>query len=167
MEQLTAPFFVSRSIDRCRHYMGGYWVFLLTGQDTNGKFALIEVNVRKGLEPPRHTHSHEDEMYYVLEGEILFVAGDEERLLKAGDFTYLPKEIPHHWKLQSDTAKLLIQLAPAGLEEMFLEMSKPADQLDYPPPPAGPPPPEFLQKIGELQKKYGIVGIDNTRIKAS
>lgn len=160
-----APFFVARSVDRCRHYMGGYWVFLVTGADTGGRYALMEVNVRKGLEPPPHIHTHEDEMYYLLEGEMLFVAGETKQLVRPGDFIYLPRGVPHYWKLQTDTARFLLQLSPAGLEEMFLEISRPADSLAYPPLPAGPPPPELLQKIGELQKKYGIAGIDNSHIK--
>ncbi|MET0394848.1 MAG: cupin domain-containing protein [Chitinophagaceae bacterium] len=156
---------MTRTVDRCRYYMGGYWVFLVTGADTEGRYALMEVNVRKGLEPPPHVHQHEDEMYYLLEGEMLFAAGETEQVLKAGDFIYLPKGIPHYWKLQSDTARFLLQVSPAGLEEMFLGLSRPADQLDYPPAPTGPPSAELLQKIGALQKKYGIAGIDNSRIK--
>lgn len=167
MENNTIPFTVSRNADRCRHYMGGFWIFLATGKETNGQFALIEMQIRKGMEPPPHTHTKEDEIYYLLDGEVQFMAGEEEHLLKTGDFIYLPKNIPHHWKLLSDTARILVQVMPAGLEEMFWELSKPADQLGFPPLPAGPPPPEFLQKVGELQKKHGIIGMDNTRIKSS
>lgn len=167
METHSFPFVVSRNADRCRHYMGGFWIFLATGRETNDQFALIEIQVRKGLEPPPHIHTKEDEIYYLLEGEVQFVADKEEHFLKPGDFIYLPKNIPHHWKLQSDTARILVQVMPAGLEEMFWELSKETDQRGLPSPPAGPPPPEFLQRVGELQKKYGITGIDNTRIKAS
>jgi len=62
---------------------------------------------------------------------------------------------------------LVCHLVPAGLEEMFLELSHPADKLEYPPLPAGPPSQEWLQKAIALQKKYGIVGLDNSKIKVS
>lgn len=158
---------VSKNLERTRHYMGGCWTFLAQGKDTNDQFALIEAKLRKGLEPPRHTHTREDETYYVLDGEMQFTAGEEEHNLKTGDFLYLPKNIGHHFKLLTDTVTVLIHIAPAGLDKMFWELSRPADRIDLPPLPVGPPAGEFLQRIGELQKKYGILGLDNSKIKAS
>ncbi|MDR3681926.1 MAG: cupin domain-containing protein [Flavipsychrobacter sp.] len=167
--EVTQPkaYKASAQTERSRHYLGGYWTFLTTGADTGGAFALIEAHLRKNMEPPRHIHTKEDETYYVLDGEIDFVAGDETHHLKTGDVIFLPKNQPHHFKIQSDTIKLLVHLAPAGLEEMFLELSKPAEVHGMPPAAAGPPPPEFIARVKELQQKYGIVGMNNNEIKSA
>lgn len=167
MENQRTAYATGNSLERTRHYMGGYWVFLAKGTDTNGQFALMEVNLRKGFEPPAHTHTNEDESFHILAGEITFTIDGEEHVLKAGDFIHLPKGVAHSFKLQSDKVKMLAHLIPAGLEEFFMELSIPADKIDYPPLPSGPPDPEWIKKIGALQQKYGIVGMDNSRIKAS
>lgn len=155
------------NLERARWYMGGFLTFIATGKDTGGKYALIETIMRKGLEPPGHTHTLEDESFYVLEGEMLFTVDGQEKLLKAGDHIFLPKNIPHAFKIQTDTAKYLMQVAPAGLEEMFIEVSRPAEKLELPPPPSGPPSPEFIQRMSQLTAKYGIQSLDHSKIKAA
>jgi len=165
MENPGIAYAVSGNLERSRYYMGGCWTFLAKGSDTSHRFALIEARLRKGLEPPRHAHTHEDEMYYLVEGAMQFVVGEQTFDLTAGDYLYLPRSVAHHFKLQSDTARVLIHMTPAGLEDMFWELSKPADQIGLPPPPAGPPSAEFLEKVKGLQMKFGIVGMQNNQIK--
>lgn len=167
METENKPYFVSKDLSRSRYYMGGYWTFLATGKETGGQFALIEINLRRGIEPPQHTHTNEDEMYYIVQGEMQFAAGDEVRDVKAGDSIFLPKGIPHGFRLKSDTVKALVLISPAGLEDMFWELGKPAEKLEFPAMPAGPPSPEFLDKVKAIQVKFGIVGMDNSKLKVS
>lgn len=167
METDISAYTVGNKLERSRYYMGGLWTFLATGKDTNGQFALIECNQRRGIEPPRHVHSKEDEVNYLLEGEMEFVVGETEHTLRAGDFIFLPKHIPHHFRIQSDTVKYLLQITPAGLEEMFLELSRPAERLELPPRPTGPPSPEIVAKIKRLQQQYGIIGMDLRELKTS
>ena len=123
------------------------------------------MNLRKGVEPPAHTHTYEDESFHVLEGEVIFTAGGQEYHLRSGGFLHLPKGVPHSFKLLTEKAKVMAHLVPAGLENMFMELSRPADSLEYPPMPAGPPPAEWLLKAAALQQQYGIVGMDNTKLK--
>ena len=42
----------------------------LSGADTGGAFCLLEVSAAPGVSVPRHTHTREDESYYVLSGEL-------------------------------------------------------------------------------------------------
>ena len=167
MEQQNISSSAKDKLQRTRYFMGGYWTFLATSADTNGQFSLIEVNLKKGLEPPRHTHTHEDESFHVIEGEIQVFVGKEECILKSGDFIHIPKGVTHNFKLLTDNVKMLTHLVPAGLEQLFIELSQPAVTIGYPPTPAGPPPAEWLQKAALLQQKYGITGIENGQIKSS
>ena len=60
-----------QSLDHSVWYNGSLMTFLATGEDTHGQFALIEAVARKGNVPPPHVHHREDEIFYVLEGEIV------------------------------------------------------------------------------------------------
>jgi mannose-6-phosphate isomerase-like protein (cupin superfamily) len=51
-------------------YTGWLLTFLATGDQTQGRFALIDALTRKGNCPPRHIHHNEDESFYILGGEI-------------------------------------------------------------------------------------------------
>jgi len=57
MENKNTPYQAAKGPSRSRHYLGGLWTFLATGEETGGKFSLIEVMARKGLEPLRHMHT--------------------------------------------------------------------------------------------------------------
>ncbi|NNU33405.1 cupin domain-containing protein [Mucilaginibacter sp. S1162] len=166
MQASSTVYQLKNRLERTRYYMGGYWVFLATAADTGGRFSLIEANLRQGMEPPAHVHTYEDESFQLLEGEIEFIADGKPYLLKAGEFLHLPIGVHHTFKVLSPTAVVLIHLVPAGLEAMFLELSQPATELDYPPAPAGPPPAEWLARVAQLQQKFGIRHMDNRQIKA-
>jgi quercetin dioxygenase-like cupin family protein len=134
--------------------VGDVYRFLATGQDTNGKYALWEAIVGPGSGPPAHVHSREEEGFFVLEGEITLQVGDERIVAKAGTFANLPVGTLHSFKNESrHTAKMLISVAPAGLEEMFFEVGVPV-----PPGATSAPPParEEIEKLLEIAPWYGI-----------
>jgi quercetin dioxygenase-like cupin family protein len=100
--------------------------FLATGDDTNGRYALWEAIVPPGGGPPPHVHSREAEGFYVLEGEITFTVNGERIVAQAGTFANMPVGTPHSFKNESGRpAKVLISVAPAGLEQMFFESGVP------------------------------------------
>src|SRR5579862_4439599 len=102
--------------------VGDVYRFLATGEDTNGNYALWEALVPPGGGPPPHVHSREEEGFYVLEGEITFTVNGERVVATAGMFANMPVGTPHSFKNESTKpAKMLISVAPAGLEKMFFE----------------------------------------------
>src|SRR6516164_9728374 len=104
--------------------VGDVYRFLATGEDTGGKYALWEAVVPPGGGPPPHAHSREEEGFYVLEGEITFTVGGQRLVAGAGMFTNMPVGTPHSFKNESgQPAKMLISVAPAGLEQMFFEVA--------------------------------------------
>jgi quercetin dioxygenase-like cupin family protein len=134
--------------------VGDVYRFLATGDDTNGKYALWEAIVPPGGGPPTHVHTREEEGFYVLEGEITFQVGDERIVATAGMFANLPVGTPHSFKNESRRlAKMLISVAPAGLEQMFFEFGIPVPQGAT----AAPPPTrEEVEKLLEIAPRYGI-----------
>jgi len=100
--------------------VGDVYRFLATGEDTNGNYVFLEAFVPPGGGPPPHVHSREEEGFYILDGEITFTIGDNRLVASAGMFANMPVGTPHSFKNESGKpAKMLISVAPAGLEQMF------------------------------------------------
>jgi quercetin dioxygenase-like cupin family protein len=128
--------------------------FLATGDDTNGKYALFEALVGPGGGPPPHVHSREEEGFYILEGEITFTINGEWVVAGAGTFANMPVGTPHSFKNESSRpAKMLISVAPAGLEKMFFEVGVPLAEGATT---AEPPKKEEIEKLLAVAPKYGI-----------
>jgi quercetin dioxygenase-like cupin family protein len=131
----SSPFTQGRqSLDRSIWYNGSLMTFLATGEDTEGQFALIEAVNRKGNGPPRHIHHREDETFYVVEGEVTVSVGDRTITATPGTMVFLPRGIPHTFAIESDQARMLVLVTPAGLEGWFMEFGVPAPAIASPPP---------------------------------
>lgn len=134
--------------------VGDVYRFLATGEDTNGKYALWEALVPPGGGPPPHVHSREEEGFYVLESEITFTVGDEKAMATAGTFINMPVGTPHSFRNESDRpARMLISVAPAGLEKMFFEVGVPlAEGATTAPPPTQ----DEIERLLAVAPKYGV-----------
>jgi quercetin dioxygenase-like cupin family protein len=134
--------------------VGDVYRFLATGEDTNGKYALLEAIVPPGGGPPMHVHSREEEGFYILEGQITLTIGDERIVATAGVFANMPVGTPHSFKNESDKpAKMLISISPAGLEQMFFESGIPMPQGATTAP---PPTKAEIEKLLEIAPRYGV-----------
>jgi mannose-6-phosphate isomerase-like protein (cupin superfamily) len=134
--------------------VGDVYRFLATGDDTNGKYALIEALVGPGGGPPPHVHSREEEGFFILEGEIMFTINGERVVATAGMFANLPVGTPHSFKNESNKpAKMLVSVAPAGLEKMFMEIGVPLAEGATT---ALPATREDIEKLLAIAPKYGI-----------
>ena len=134
--------------DRSFRYMGNLMTIHADSQDTNGQFALVEANGTPGGEPPLHVHTNEDELFYVLEGKLKVYRGEEELILEAGKSGFLPRNVPHTFKVMSARARALVYITPGGFEGYFRELSEPA---------LGPGSPRpTLAQISSVAKRYGI-----------
>src|SRR5262245_2894413 len=133
---------------------GDVYRFLATGEDTSGKYALWEAIVPPGGGPPPHVHSREEEGFYVLEGEITFTIGEQRLVASSGTFANMPVGTPHSFKNEhSIPAKLLISVAPAGLEQMFFEFGVPLPEGSTT---ALPPTKGEIEKLLAIAPRYGI-----------
>src|SRR6266487_7007772 len=94
---------------------------------------------------PRHVHHNEDETFYVLEGEVTFLVGDERIDVAAGDFLFAPREIPHAYVVRSERARILSTISPAGIEQLFVSLGTPVAGAEPPTDVAMPPMPEMAR----------------------
>ncbi len=104
--------------------------------------------------PPPHIHSREEEGFYILEGEITFLIREERVVATAGMFANMPVGTLHSFRNESDRpAKMLISVAPAGLEKLFFEVSVPVAQGATTAP---PPTKQEIETLLAVAPRYGI-----------
>jgi quercetin dioxygenase-like cupin family protein len=152
-EAKLTPMLTNRNKENSYWYIGHLMTVLASSKQTDGRYALLRATERRGLEPPPHTHTKEDETFLILEGEVVYTVGNQTFNAKPGDAMFLPKNIQHSFKIQTEKLETLILLTPGGLENYFLEMSKPAEELQLPPMPQGPP---DIAKLIATASKYGV-----------
>ena len=143
-----------QSLDQSVWYNGQLMTFLVTAEDTQGKFALIESVARKGNVPPPHIHHREEETFYVLEGEMTFSVGGKTIKATPGTMVCLPRDVVHSFVIDSEQLRALILLTPAGFEGWFKEFSVPAQAMTLPP--ADEPGYRDVQKMLDAASQYGI-----------
>src|ERR1700731_2323711 len=102
--------------------VGDTYTVLLSGNDTNGRYCLIDMHIPPGGGPPPHRHDFE-ESFTLLEGEIEATFRGEKSVVRAGETLSIPSNAPHSFTNASKkTVRLLCLCAPAGQEEFFAQV---------------------------------------------
>jgi quercetin dioxygenase-like cupin family protein len=127
-------------------FLGTLATIKVAGEASGGRFALIEFLFPRYASPPLHTHP-QDESYIVLAGRLTVQASDQRFHLEAGAAAVVPMGVPHTFRVDSDTARVLVLSTPAGLEGMIREGSVSAAASTLPPVDAPRPSPERLEAI--------------------
>jgi mannose-6-phosphate isomerase-like protein (cupin superfamily) len=134
--------------------MGDRYRFLATREGTAGTYGLWEAVVMPGGGPPPHVHSREEEGFYVVEGELTVYVGDREVRATAGSFVNMPVGVAHRFRNNGDRpARMLILVAPGGLEAMFRRTGTPVAD---PTAPIGPPTAAEVARVLEVAPEYGV-----------
>jgi quercetin dioxygenase-like cupin family protein len=127
-------------------FLGTLAVVRVPGEAVDDRFALIEFLFPHGASPPRHTH-RQDESYYVLEGALTVAAGERRFELQAGGTGVVPMGVAHTFRVDSDSARVLVLSTPAGLERMVRDGSVPASASTLPPAATPRPTPDELERV--------------------
>ena len=96
----------------------------LTAADT-GSISIVEHTFAPGSLVPPHRHTREDEISYVVEGEIGFRSDDREVSLRAGGYIVKPRgELHAMWNASADPARMIEIISSAGFECYFVELAE-------------------------------------------
>ncbi|WP_298885429.1 cupin domain-containing protein [uncultured Bradyrhizobium sp.] len=87
---------------------------------SGGDYGAVLWNVRAGEEPPLHTHSREDELVFVVQGQLIARVGDTRVEVGPGAYAALPRGVPHTIEVVGDQATLLVSFVPGGLERFLV-----------------------------------------------
>jgi quercetin dioxygenase-like cupin family protein len=127
-------------------FLGTLATIKVAGEASEGRFALIEFLFPRHASPPLHTHP-QDESYIVQEGRLTVQAGEERFDLVPGAAAVVPMGVAHTFRVDSDTARVLVLSTPAGLERLVRDGSVPALTPTLPPSETPRPSAEHLEAI--------------------
>src|SRR6266536_2754359 len=127
-------------------FLGTLAIVRVAGEASGGRFALIEFLFPRNASPPLHTHP-QDESYIVQEGRLTLQAGEQRFELVAGAAAVVPIGVAHTFRVDSETARVLVLSTPAGLERLVRAGSVPAPRPTLPPSETPRPSSEQLEQL--------------------
>lgn len=118
--------------------------------------SVIERRAPYGDSPPLHVHHTEDEVFYVLEGELRIRAGDADFRIGAGQTALAAARVPHTYRVESpDGARWLNVTTHGDFERFVRTLSRAAERPELPAP-EGPPTPEQAEALTTVARQHGI-----------
>jgi quercetin dioxygenase-like cupin family protein len=110
--------------DESFEWLGGARVrVVLPGRDCAARLSVLTIQADTGYAAATHTHSREDEVFVVLDGTLTVWAGDQRQQLLAGGRVFLPRGLPHGYRVDAGPARVLNVCTPGGLDEFFREVA--------------------------------------------
>ena len=113
--------------------------------ETGNAFSQFVMDEPRGSGTPIHLHHNEDETFYILEGEVTMVVGDERIDLEAGDYFFVPRGVVHAYLVRSERARMLVTISPSGSEQLFVSLGVPVTGSEPPAETVMPPMPELIR----------------------
>jgi mannose-6-phosphate isomerase-like protein (cupin superfamily) len=157
-EPAAKPFVTPESDGRALWSTGALIVVRAAAATTGGAATLAELRAVPGYETPLHVHGAEDEGFYVLGGEIECLHGSDgaERARAAPhDSVFLPRGVPHGFRVAGDEPlRMVAVVTPGGLEGFFETVGTPAPTRD--PPPLAEPNPEAMAEMAAVAAEYEV-----------
>ena len=135
--------------------VGDTYTVIISGEDTNGRFCLVDMHIPPGGGPGLHRHDFE-ETFILLEGEMEATFRGAKTTVRAGETLHIPANAPHKFHNASATpVRLLCICSPAGQEKFFAEVGVPVASRTTPPPELNEKQMgEFIEKAKALAPKY-------------
>jgi quercetin dioxygenase-like cupin family protein len=131
---------------------GGHMAtFKITSEDTGGAYTITEETWPPQVGPPPHIHHTQEEIFYVLQGEMEFVTDGTTTRATAGSVVRISRGVLRDYRnVGSEPARVLVLFAPGGFEGFFEEVGELV--TDSSAPPEGPP---DVERLVAAAAKYG------------
>lgn len=108
-------------------FHGSSVVVKASGEHTLGQLAVMEFAYPPGLSVHEHVHAGEDEMFYLLGGELTGFCGEDKWTAAPGSFVFVPRDRPHGFTVtSSEPARALVITGPPQLDRQIMERGEPA-----------------------------------------
>jgi quercetin dioxygenase-like cupin family protein len=148
----VAPIALSPGDGEALWFLGCLVTVKSSTETTGGRVAVLEHLAPRGAGSPLHVHRHEDEWFYVLDGELTFWVDGEVTVAPAGSFVYGPRGLPHTFVVSSEQARFLLVTEPAGFETFVRTLAEPAERAI---PPAATEPPD-VARLAAVAAEHGL-----------
>jgi quercetin dioxygenase-like cupin family protein len=131
---------------------GGKVIQILGTAHTGDRLSIDDYTMDPGLGPPLHKHTHEDEVFHILQGEATFHVGGKVLRAPAGATVFGPRGVPHTFaNLGTTPMRMLLMVTPPGSFERFYGI------IGAMMPDGSPPSAEvFAERIAREAPKFGI-----------
>jgi len=129
------------------------WNILATADQTGGSYSLMEELCSLNSGPAAHTHE-QDEVIYIIEGEMTLIAGSLMTKVKAGSLAYIPAHCVHSFRVDIDKTRFLNFYFPGGFETLITESGVPAKSRTLPP--AGVKGSKTPDQMKAISQKIGL-----------
>ena len=127
-------------------WMGTNYTINVGKYQSGGIVGVFESTVPSRGGPPVHVHHNEEEVIHVIEGDYEFWLDGEVVPVAAGASIFLPRGVPHTFRVVSaGPGRNLTILTPGGLEEFFVEAAGRNLRI-----------PDQITEVAELAGRYGI-----------
>ena len=134
--------------------MGALFERLVGADETGGRLWAAVVTQPPGSATPLHVHTREAEAWFLLEGELTYRVGEQTVQMRAGDFIYLPRDVPHAFRTNgTGPARILVLAVPGSLAGLYDEVGRPAAERALP---DGGVPAEDVARWLEVGPRFGI-----------
>lgn len=150
--QVLEPMTTRKNEGEARWWFACLAEIKVTTEQTGGLLSIIEITEPPNAAGPLHVHHHEDEGFWILEGNVTFEVGDTTINASAGDFAFGPRDIPHRYTVGDAGCRMLFIMTPGGFEGLVRDMSIPAQSRTLPP--ASDQEPNW-QHVATVAKAYG------------
>ncbi|MGH2548711.1 MAG: cupin domain-containing protein [Thermomicrobiales bacterium] len=150
--QLLDPQHVSSASGEARWWFSSLTIIKATSASTGGQMSILEITEPPNSVAPLHVHHHEDEAFWILDGDVTFEVGGNLIEAHTGDYVFGPRDIPHRYSIGPNGCRMLFIMTPGGFDQMVIEMSLPAVRRTLPP--ASDEEPDWAH-IAAVASKYG------------
>jgi uncharacterized cupin superfamily protein len=123
---MTSGFVLGPGEGSAYGFHGSVAVIKASGEDTLGQLGVIESVYPAGLSVHEHVHAREDEMFYLLEGEMEVFCGMDRWIVGAGSFVFVPRDLPHGFTVcRAGPARALVITGPSRLAAQIAKRGEP------------------------------------------
>lgn len=150
--QSVKPFVRAADEGEMFNMFGGLTFVKATGEETGGAYGLIEQRANAGMMTPLHVHHDEDELWYVIDGQLSVHVDGETHTVGPGDLAFGPRDTPHAFRVDADDSRYLV-VRNAGGESFFGAVGDKWEELALPDP---HPTDEQLQRLDAVLEEYDL-----------
>lgn len=148
---LQTPLLVPRDAGQHYHFLNHLMTTKLSASDTDNALTAMEFVGPRGFGPPLHRHDHEDELFYVVDGEVWFGCGEDEAVHGVGATIWLPRGRAHTFQIISDEARVFQITTPGQFDRFVAALGTPIDSTALPEPEEIDP-----EHVAKVSAQFGI-----------
>lgn len=148
---LQTPHLVPRDKGDHYHFLNHLMTTKVSAEDTDNALTAMEFVGPRGFGPPLHRHDQEDELFYVVDGEVWFGCGDSEGVHGVGATVWMPRGHPHTFQIRSDEARVFQLTTPGQFDRFVAALGTPLASPTLPPPEEIDP-----ERVAKISAQFGI-----------